>query len=295
MSFALAHAANGTRHGVTVVTSLETNDPVAAAVKLARETLDEAPTRQSAAHEAIWREFWSASGVALADAYLESVWYRNLYFLRCCSKPGVPPIGLFMGCATDVMPWHGCATTDYNFEQCFWDSFVTNHSAMAASYISYIVDYRPRGKWFSKETYGLEGAFYPVNHFTHQINDPMVCKTKKRHMNYFLPWTSLKLSGDTRGNYSEPMAAAGIVSELLLQSVGNVIRVFPAWPQDQDAGFITLRAQGGFLVTAEQIAGKVTKLEITSTVGGKLRVLNPWAGRIIEQQTQPGQKLHFTK
>ena len=104
MSFALAHAAKGTRHVVAVVTSLEAKDPVAA-VTLAGNVLGGDTIKQIEAHEAVWREFWSKSGVALADACLESVWYRNLYFLRSFSKAGVQPVGLFMGCASDVMPW----------------------------------------------------------------------------------------------------------------------------------------------------------------------------------------------
>jgi hypothetical protein len=31
------------------------------------------------------------------------------------------------------------------------------------------------------------------------------------------------------------------------------------------------------------------KLEITSTVGGKLRVLNPWTDRIMERDTSAGE------
>lgn len=503
MSFALAQASKGTRHAVAVVTSLEAKDPVAAAIKLASEVLAEAAAKQIAGHEAVWEKFWSASGIALADPYLESVWYRNLYFLRCCSKPGVPPIGLFMGCATDVMPWHGCATTDYNFEQAFWGAFATNHAELAEPYNRYMVDYLPRGKWFAKESYNLEGAFYPVNHFTHQINDPAACKTKNNHMNFCIPWTYvpgangwqaqnvwlaylyqpdrknlqenayplvkemaifyadflehckqtpegkavygptyspehrdfgtddtpcdiawtrftlkaaiqgatvlacdtelvkrwqaalalvpdypqtpktnppviadvrsgepiqynvpvpvlpvfpageitwwsteaekaifgrtvetiqttgynsvmvlagararlslpgthdwitrefqarqmpngyLMLLGDTRGNYSEQMAATGIVSELLLQSAGDTIRVFPAWPKDKDAKFTHLRAQGGFLVSAEQAGGRIVNVEIMSTVGGKLRLLDPWTNKIVERNTKAGETLTF--
>ena len=402
------------------------------------------------------------------------------------------------------MPWHGVATTDYNFEQAFWGAFACNHAELAEPYNRYMVDYLPRGKWFAKETYGLDGAFYPVNHFTHQINDPAVCKSKNRHMNFYLPWTYvpgangwqahnvwlaylyqpdagylkqmayplvkemaifyadflehcrktpegkaiygptyspehrgfgtddtpcdiawtrftlnaairgatvlacdaelvkrwraalalvpdyprtsktappviadvrggepitynvpvptlpvfpagevswwspaeekevfartiqsikttgynsvmmlagararlslpdthawivaefqkrqmpngyLQLLGDTRGNYSEQMAAAGIVSELLLQSVGDIIRVFPAWPKEHDAKFANLRAQGGFLVSAEQKAGKVAKLHLTSTVGGRLRLLNPWTGQLAERETKPGESLDIT-
>ena len=92
---------------------------------------------------------------------------------------------------------------------------------------------------------------------------------------------------------AESWAFAGLTAELLLQSVGDIIRVFPAWPQEQDAKFANLRAQGGFLVSAEQQNGKVTKLEIVSTVGGKLRLLDPWTGKLVERETRPSEKLEI--
>jgi hypothetical protein len=90
---------------------------------------------------------------------------------------------------------------------------------------------------------------------------------------------------------SESVGIAAMISEFLVQSVDNTLRVFPCWPKEKDAGFANLRAQGGFLVTAEQKAGKVVKLEITSTVGGKLRLLDPRTGKIIERETRPDEKL----
>jgi hypothetical protein len=90
---------------------------------------------------------------------------------------------------------------------------------------------------------------------------------------------------------SESVGIAAMISEFLVQSVDNIIRVFPCWPKEKDAKFTNLRAQGGFLVTAEQKAGNIVKLEITSTVGGKLRMLNPWTGKVDERETNPGEKL----
>jgi alpha-L-fucosidase 2 len=114
-----------------------------------------------------------------------------------------------------------------------------------------------------------------------------VAEFQKRQMPNGYP----QLLGDTRGNYTEQMAAAGIVLELLLQSIGDIIRVFPAWPKDLDAEFTHLRAQGGFLVSAKQKAGQVVKLEITSTAGGKLRLLNPWTSQLVERETKPAEKM----
>lgn len=75
---------------------------------------------------------------------------------------------------------------------------------------------------------------------------------------------------------SEQVAVSRLVTELLLQSVGDVIRVFPAWPAGVDARFTDLLAQGGFKVSAEQVGGKITLVTIRSTVGGTVRLVSPW-------------------
>jgi hypothetical protein len=92
---------------------------------------------------------------------------------------------------------------------------------------------------------------------------------------------------------SESVGLAAMISEFLVQSVDHTIRVFPCWPTDKDARFANLRAQGGFLISAEQKAGTITKLEITSTVGGPLRLVNPWTGQVVERETTAGEKMDF--
>ena len=48
-------------------------------------------------------------------------------------------------------------------------------------------------------------------------------------------------------------AAAQAVHKMLLQSWGNLVRVFPATPEEwADASFSQLRAEGGFMVNAER-------------------------------------------
>jgi len=67
------------------------------------------------------------------------------------------------------------------------------------------------------------------------------------------------------------------VHEMLLQSWGGVVRVFPAtsgaW---QDASFDRLRAEGGWVVSAERKAGRTVRVEIRATTGGILRLRNPF-------------------
>ena len=89
------------------------------------------------------------------------------------------------------------------------------------------------------------------------------------------------------GNFAE---AAG-VQEMLLQSQSGVIEVFPAVPAAwRDVSFTTLRAMGGFLVSADRAGGKVRSIEILSEHGGKCRVLSPWTGKELVLQLRPGQR-----
>ena len=75
---------------------------------------------------------------------------------------------------------------------------------------------------------------------------------------------------------TEQVCIARFVSELLLQSAGDVIRIFPAWPQGTDGKFSRLLAQGGFEVSAERVSDVVRNVTITSTVGGPVTIANPW-------------------
>jgi hypothetical protein len=75
---------------------------------------------------------------------------------------------------------------------------------------------------------------------------------------------------------SEQVCIARFVSELLLQSSGDVIRLFPAWPQGSDGKFSRLLAQGGFEVSAERVSDVLQNVSIKSTVGGTARIANPW-------------------
>ena len=85
-----------------------------------------------------------------------------------------------------------------------------------------------------------------------------------------------------------------VVSELSLQSVDDIIHVFPAGPRERNAKFRNLRAQGCFLVSAEQRACQIQRVAITSTIGGKLHWLNPWSHDVVEQTTRPEEMLVFT-
>lgn len=104
-------------------------------------------------------------------------------------------------------------------------------------------------------------------------------------------------------------AAATAVNEMLLQSWGGKIRLFPALPQEWDASFRDLRAEGAFQVSAVQEGGQVRYLAIRSLAGGTCRVVNPWldggvrlsggkgegrsldvSGKVLVFETEPGEE-----
>jgi alpha-L-fucosidase 2 len=85
-------------------------------------------------------------------------------------------------------------------------------------------------------------------------------------------------------------AAASGIQEMLLQSHAGMVRVFPAVPESwRDAEFATLRAEGGFLVSARRKDGRTTRIEIQSERGGVTRVASPRDGSPVEVRLRPGE------
>lgn len=70
-----------------------------------------------------------------------------------------------------------------------------------------------------------------------------------------------------------PLAAAECIQQLLLQSWGGKIRIFPALPKDwKNASFHGFAAQGGFIVSAQYQNGKTKSIIIKSIAGGTCTV-----------------------
>ena len=67
--------------------------------------------------------------------------------------------------------------------------------------------------------------------------------------------------------------------EMLLQSWGDVVRIFPAvstrW---RDVSYRDLRAEGGWRVSATRVGGVTTRVRIVSGAGGVLRLRDPFGG-----------------
>ena len=93
------------------------------------------------------------------------------------------------------------------------------------------------------------------------------------------------------GHYTEMFGAVLPITELLQQSVDNVIRVFPALDESLDGSYVNLRAQGAFLVSAERKDGKVTMLTILSETGSPLALESPWPAIRVKRGNDDWQEL----
>jgi alpha-L-fucosidase 2 len=128
-----------------------------------------------------------------------------------------------------------------------------------------------------------------------------------------------RYSDTTPFDYMQPMgiwfenfALPAVINECLLQSYNGIMRLFPNWPAEKGAAFRTLRAVGGFLVSASFEGGTVREVEIISEAGSVLRVYSPWqavllvregrreellapqAGEVLEIATSPGERLRLS-
>ncbi|MBN1346733.1 MAG: glycoside hydrolase N-terminal domain-containing protein [Phycisphaerae bacterium] len=110
------------------------------------------------------------------------------------------------------------------------------------------------------------------------------------YANAFIKTNTFHVNGDPRVfgvsqfRY-EPMtleagfAAAAAIMEMLIQSHGGKIRLFPSMPDRwHDAYFAELRAEGAFVVTSKKAGGNVMFAIIRSEAGLPCELVNPFGG-----------------
>ncbi len=114
------------------------------------------------------------------------------------------------------------------------------------------------------------------------------------YVNAFTSPNGFNLNGDQSGKgYSKftyrpftldaNFGAAQAVHEMLLQSWGGKIRIFPAIPSKwQDVSFRDLRSEGGYIISAERKAGKTISVRIKAVVDSKLILKDPFDGRSVK-------------
>lgn len=90
------------------------------------------------------------------------------------------------------------------------------------------------------------------------------------------------MSRETGPVIETSLSAARSLQDMLLQSHGGIIRVFPAIPATwQDVSFADLRAEGAFLISARRHAGKTDFIRIHSLAGEPCRIRTGLNGTIM--------------
>lgn len=113
------------------------------------------------------------------------------------------------------------------------------------------------------------------------------------YMNRFEPYmlrnTMYKESAESNPVVETPFSGAQSLHNMLLQSWGGTIRVFPAVADGwKDAAFHDLRAEGAFLVSAARKDGRTEFVRIKSLAGEPCRVKAAWDGSIKVKGVKPG-------
>lgn len=110
-----------------------------------------------------WKDYWSKSGVALSDDFLEQTWYRNLYFFNCAAKADATCPGLFANWSFNKIgtAWHGDYHMNYNTQQPFWMTFSSNHLEKNLPYVNLIESLMDVSRKWAREYYELPGAYFP--------------------------------------------------------------------------------------------------------------------------------------
>ena len=79
------------------------------------------------------------------------------------------------------------------------------------------------------------------------------------------------------------------LNNLMCQSDGGIIKVFPAWPAERGGKFSSIREKGAFLLSSERAAGELPAyVDVTSEKGQPLELVNPWNGAPVTVRTQSG-------
>ena len=136
----------------------------AAAEALAAHPHAEGPTHAEffEAHSQAWREFWSASAIALPDRDDEFLWHFGLYLLASCARRGSSPPGLQGLWAMDGRepPWRGDYHADMNVQETFWSAAPGNHLDLLDVWLDYAHAVLPEVERVTRAIFGTEGAFW---------------------------------------------------------------------------------------------------------------------------------------
>ena len=115
-------------------------------------------------HLAWWKNYWSASSIALPDSLLEKQWYLEMYKFGAAARKGAPPISLQAVWTADngkLPPWKGDFHHDLNTQLSYWPAYSSNHLLQEEGYLDWLGEIYPEAKKYTKEYFQSEGLAVP--------------------------------------------------------------------------------------------------------------------------------------
>jgi hypothetical protein len=147
---------------LTVVTSGEAEDPL----QKAKELVDAACARGYddifSEHSKWWQDFWKKSFIELDDAFIENLWYFQLYQFASSSRGNIAPGLQGLWFLRNESGWHGDYHGDINMVMSYWPIFSSNHLELGNPYFESFYKMLPEIKEQTGELYNIDGAKYPV-------------------------------------------------------------------------------------------------------------------------------------
>jgi len=150
------------------VTSLEDRNPL----RKAEEVLQSAAKRGFGSlyrtQRSWWKKFWGKSFVEMDDKFLQRLWYVSLYNLATnlegsSRSRALRSLVRAVDTPSQVLPWKGYYTNDYNTQLAVKPVFRANHPELSDGYFLTLLEQLPQARKNAKELFGLPGAYYPLS------------------------------------------------------------------------------------------------------------------------------------
>ena len=147
------------------------------------------------------------------------------------------------------------------------------------------------------ETVGAMGGWGQSNSFSETINvavgavvDPrQVLGNLTLQMDHVMP---IDILGAER---QKDAGATQAINDMLCSSYAGYMQLFERWPLEEDAAFTTLRAKGGFLVSASLESGAVANVTITLEEGETAVLFSPWSPAAFDVADSTGKLAPLSK
>lgn len=123
--------------------------------------------------------------------------------------------------------------------------------------------------------------------------DPEIILKELRHMVETRGGTNGLTTGIVEG-VENCSIVPNAINEMMCMGHGHVLRVFPVWPKNRDARFMSLRTWDALLVSSALKDGAVQFVRILSEQGRPCTLVNPWPGKALDVY-RDGKKLDTLK